>query len=347
MTRPNIRLLGAVALIGLPLTSGAAAADVHIMGFAGIFADNYQQAVIEPFMEQTGIQVHYHPIQLSAQNLGMLRAERNNPSIDISLMDAMVARTGNAEGIFAEIDPARLPVLSELYEEAHINDNFGPAVTFDNTVMLYNTDLVDEPPSALADLWREEFSGRIAMFSAPEISALMNMIVLTRSLGGDETVSVEPAIERLAELSPHVQTWQPNPDTYTLVINGTAHVGAAWNARAQFFSDDSDGKLGIVIPEEGTMLQINTINLVANAPNEDEAMEFMNYALSAEAQTAFTNQMFYAPVNTNATPSEEALARTVSSPETRAKIQPLDWSFFNENRENWLQDWRRHILSAR
>ncbi len=46
-------------------------------------------------------------------------------------------------------------------------------------------------------------------------------------------------------------------------------------------------------------------------------MAFANYALSREAQKAFTERMFYAPTNIKAEIAPAALARTASSPENR------------------------------
>ena len=348
MRKLTRRSFGTMALAGLAAPAlGQGRAEVNILGYQGVFADNYTKAVVEPFIKATGIQVNYRPIQLSAQNLGMLRAQKGNPTIDLSIMDAMVARTGNTEGVFAEVTPADVPNVANLHDEAHVNGSFGRAVTFDHVVMLYNTEHVTPPPTGLADLWKPENRGKITMYGAPEIAALMNMLLINRQLGADETKTVQPAIDRLRELAPAVQTWQPAPDVYTLVMNGTAWLGTGWNARAQYYRTVSQGKLDVIIPAEGSMFQINTMNLVNGAPSKAAALQFMNYALSPEAQAAFTNLMYYAPTNKLAQPSAEALQRTAASPENRAKMKPLDWDFFVRNRDAWLQQWRRHVLSVR
>ena len=348
MRKLTRRLLGTTAFAAMATgTAAQARAEVNIVGYNGIFADNYVKAVVEPFIQATGIKVNYQPIQLSAQNLGMLRAQKGNPTVDLSIMDAMVARTGNEEGIFAEVARAEVPNMANLYDEAYVNGKFGPAVTFDHAVLIYNTKQVRPAPTALADLWKPENRGKIVMYGAPEIAALMNMLLINRQLGADETHTVQPAIDRLRELAPGVQTWQPTPDPYTLVVNGTAWMGTGWNARAQYYRTVSEGKLDVVIPTEGSMFQINTINLVAGGPSRAEALRFMDYALGPDAQAAFTNAMYYAPTNKQAQPSVDALQRTAASPENRAKMKPLDWNFFVKNRDGWLQQWRRSILSVR
>ncbi|QTG17231.1 extracellular solute-binding protein (plasmid) [Agrobacterium tumefaciens] len=343
MASALLKYLAGIA--GILTVTSSAFADVQIIGYQGVFADNYRKAVVEPFENKTGIKVVFNEINLSAQNLGRIRAEKNNPTLDLSIMDAMVARVGNTEGLFDNVDLAKVPNGQNLFDEAYVNKGSGPGITFDNPVLLYKSTMAN-PPKAIADLARPDLKGQVAMWPAPEISALMNTILLTRAAGGDEKKSVSPGIQKFAEIAANVQTWAPAPDAYQLVVNGTVQAATGWNARAQFFAKDPNNKVSVVIPTEGSMFQINTINLVKGAPNRDEALKFMDYALSPEAQSAFADLMFYSPTNKTATPSADALARTVSSPEDRAKLKPLDWAFFVANRDSWLQEWRRRIISA-
>ena len=51
------------------------------------------------------------------------------------------------------------------------------------------------------------------------------------------------------------------------------------------------------LPQEGSGFQINTINLVKNAPQSAAAKTSSTMRSKPEAQTAFTEEMFYAPTN--------------------------------------------------
>src|SRR5690606_28782356 len=123
-------------------------------------------------------------------------------------------------------------------------------------------------------------------------------IITNQMAGGTNYVeTVEPGIQRLMELAPNVQTWDPQPDVYQPISSGSAQIGIGWNARAQVYSDLSGGTLAASLPDEGSGFQINVIGLVEGAPNRDAAARFIDYALSPEAQAAFTERMFYAPTN--------------------------------------------------
>jgi len=343
-------LLGTAGLaagsLAAPAIAQAPSGEITLVAYSGIFQDNYVAAVVNPFMQRfPAIKVNYFPAANSAAMLGTLRAQRAAPQTDVTILDVSVQKAANDEGLFARLDPALVPNIAQLNPLGRpTHEGMGPAVTFDHLVMLYNRELVSPAPRTWTDLWDARFKGQIAITAAPDIQGLALTILLTKIAGGDYRQSIDGAIRRLRELAPGVQTWNPNPDQYTLVINGTVRAGIGWNARSQIYSDQSQGKLGVLLPEDGTVFQINTINVTTGSRNMAAAQAFLNYAIGAEAQKAFTERMFYAPVNSTAQVSAAALARTATAPENMARVVPVDWSFVAANRDRWNERWRREVI---
>jgi putative spermidine/putrescine transport system substrate-binding protein len=104
--------------------------------------------------------------------------------------------------------------------------------------------------------------------------------------------------------------------------------------------------MGVVIPREGTVPQMDTINLVAGSKNRDAALLFIDYALGAEAQAALVKILHFAPVNPHATVSPEDAAMTAATPEQRAAMIDVDWGVISEQRDRWLERWRREIIAG-
>jgi putative spermidine/putrescine transport system substrate-binding protein len=98
----------------------------------------------------------------------------------------------------------------------------------------------------------------------------------------------------------------------------------------------------VTVPKEGTVFQINSINLVKGAPNKDAALQFINYALGPQAQKDFAELMFYAPTNVNASVSPEALLRTVVGQMDR--VIPIDWVEYAKVRDKLDEAWRRQVI---
>ena len=325
--------------------SPAIAAEVNFIGYVARFEDNYKKAVIEPFEKETGIKVNYTAAGTSAQQIAIIRAQKDNPTVDLTIMDVSVARSGNQEDLYAEIDPTIVTNMADLHPLALANAPYGPGLTFDYVGMIYNTDRVTTPPKSIADLWGLDYKNEIA-WAAGTMDMLMPLIAFNKSLGGDYNSNIDLAIAKLAELAPSVQSFAPTPDVYTAVMNGTAKVGFGWNSFAQYYADLSGGKLGIVAPTEGTVFQINTLNLVKGGPNPKEAQMFMNYALRPDVQARFSALMPYAPTNTKAQLPPEVLERTAARPDILDNTIPVDWTVLASKREDWFGQIRREAMGA-
>jgi putative spermidine/putrescine transport system substrate-binding protein len=344
------RLAGAAALIVSVALAAAAepSGEVVLMGYPGAFQDNYVKAVAEPFMAaHPAIKVIYSPSGNSAQMLGLLRAQKAAPQFDVDIMDFSVSRVANKEGLFAKFDAKAAPNLADIYDEAGMGEGFGPGITFDNLVLIYNPAVMNPPPTGIKDLMDPANKGKLVFSPAPNVIGIALQLVVNHALGVDYRGSSDPAIEALKKIAPQVQTWQPNPDPYTMVINGTAGMAIGWNARAQLYSDKSEGKLKSIVMAEGGILDMDTINLVAGAKNPEAALAFINYALSPEPQAKLAQIMYYGPTNKKATLPPELMARTSSAPTTLAKMLPVDWDAVASVQDQWSDRWRREVVPIR
>ena len=161
--RPLLQI-GAAALAAPSIARAQAPrGSITLMGYSGIFQDNYTRAVVEPFQRAfPDVKVNYAPGGTSAQMLGKLRAQKADPQVDVAIMDVTTSTIGNAEGLFAKFTPGEAPSLNELYPEARaVGGEFGPAVTYDHLVIVYDTQNVKPPPAKLADLWRADLKGQL------------------------------------------------------------------------------------------------------------------------------------------------------------------------------------------
>jgi len=240
-----------------------------------------------------------------------------------------------------------VPAIADLSPRAFTPGVTAPAVTFDNLVLLYSPQRVQPAPTSWKVFWEEKYKDQIAISGVPDIVGLGFLMMANKVFGGDDYRRLDKGFEAVGNMAPNVLSWDPKPDAYTMITQGTASLGVGWNARGQIYSDQSGGRMAAILPSEGALFQINILGLVKGAKNYDASRAFMNHALGAEAQAAFTEKMFYAPVNTKAKVSEAALARTASSPERQAMMLPVDWLEVAKFREGVTEQWRRRILTRR
>lgn len=345
-------VLAVSALIGTAACSSTAATPgggkhrtVTFAGFFGVFQDQYTKAVIDPFEKaHPDIKIKYVPIKNSAEVLGKLRAARSRPDLDVAIMDSSVAPTANQEGLFTQLDSQKVPNLADV-ASAGRNGNWGPALTFDSLSILYDTKQVKTPPTSWNDLWNPAYKGKVAMPIA-DTRGVALIVALEKMAGANYQQNIDPAVNRLKQLAPSVQTWNPQPDVYTAIASGADAIGVGWNARGRLFHQSSKGALATVQPKEGNVLQINTINLVKNSPNADAAQQFIDYAISPAAQQAFATASYYAPTNTKATLPPSVLDLTAQSKQQQASRIPIDWSWITPHYSAWVDRIKREVISG-
>jgi len=352
MKRISTHVLSAT-LFAATMLSGAYAnaADITVMGYRGPFEDNYKKAVIEPFMKaHPDIKVNYYGVQNAATSLGNMRAQRDASQVNAVIYDLSVAKIAKEEGLVADLDTSK---LSNYADVSDIGKDLGGAaipLTYDTLTLIYNSKAFPTAPTSWETLWDKAQAGKVVLPAqgGGDIQAILLTIIANRMAGEqDYKNTIDPGVDKLVELAPRVQTWEPKPDAYTLVANGTATVSIGWNARSQFYFDQTEGRMGSVGPTEGTASQINVVSAIEKASEPEATQTFINYAISPEAQAAFAKAMFYAPVNTK-TQVDEATAKRIPmmDPAQREKLIPVDWMTIGDMRDDILQPWRRKIIPA-
>ncbi|ASQ99876.1 hypothetical protein CGL27_01675 [Streptomyces sp. 11-1-2] len=101
-----------------------------------------------------------------------------------------------------------------------------------------------------------------------------------------------------------------------------------------------------VLPKEGTVTQINTINLAANSPHTAAAQKFIDYAIGAKAQKAFDEAAFYAPVNRDVRLSPAVKNRTAASDVQRKNQIPIDWDWLTTRYTAWVDRIKQEVISG-
>ena len=110
-----------------------------------------------------------------------------------------------------------------------------------------------------------------------DIQAILLTIIANRMAGErDYKKTIQPGVDKLVKLAPAVQTWEPKPDAYTLVANGTSTLSIGYNARSQYYYDQTEGRLRSISPKEGSASQINVIGAIANAAEPAATLAFIN-----------------------------------------------------------------------
>lgn len=354
-TGPWLSALAVAATMAACGGAPSATTEITLLGYqTGGFREQYTKAVIEPFERaHPGARVNFYGVRNSATELAVLRGHKGQdspPPADVTIIDLSVATIARDEGLLEEVRLDRVPNAKLLQGIGAELGAFGLPVTYDTLALVYDTRAVVPAPTSWNALWDPAHTGRVVIPAegGGDIQAIALTIVANRLAGNDDYVhDVTPGVERLTALAPLVQTWEPKPDAYTLVASGSADVAIGWNARSQFHVNESGGRLGSVLPADGTVSQVNVIGAVKGTRQRDLVETFIDYALGAEAQARFSAAMYYAPTNT-AVQLDDATRQRIPllDAANRARLIPVDWLQVGAMRERILEPWRRTIIPA-
>jgi putative spermidine/putrescine transport system substrate-binding protein len=171
----STRLLPAIIFAALLSTTARAqssdvSGEITLTAYSGIFQDKYEESVIKPFMAKyPNVKVSYFASNTSSAMLGNLRSQAGDPQTDVVIFDVSTSLIGDKEDLLAPLSTADVPNLADLVPQAIVKEGYGPAVTFDNLVVIYNTQVFPTAPTSLSVLWDKAYAGKTAVTSMPSI----------------------------------------------------------------------------------------------------------------------------------------------------------------------------------
>ena len=335
-----IGVVSATALIGCGKADGKSSNKKLVISTWGLNEDVLKETVFDPFEEEYGVEV----VLEIGNNSERLTKMKNNPNsgIDVTYLAESFADQGIEAGIFEELDYSKIPNAENLNDKAKstVERGFGPAYT------LNSIGIVVDPSAGIEinsweDLWNPELVNKIAIPDITTTNGPAIMEIAAEKAGVPvENDKGEAAFKELEALKPNVvKTYSKSSDLANMFSSGEIVAAVA----ADFaYGNIAKAKPEVtyIVPESGTYLNFNTININKSSNNKDLAYEFINYALSEEVQERTAKALSESPVNTQVELSdEEASNLTYGSVVDNAKT--IDFKFVNTVMDEWVNTWNR------
>jgi putative spermidine/putrescine transport system substrate-binding protein len=309
--RAGIGLAGAA---GFPAIVRAQSKTIVTTGYGGAYEDRYRKLVLEPFSRKTGAEfvIKYGSAD---EWLNNAMINRDDPEIDLPFLSFPLAmRAIRTSGVFMELTPERVPNVKQVYPIFY--DSYeGKAVGFNyvDYGILYRKDAVPKKIESWGDLWMPELRGQV-LCPGPSAGSMYELVMIAARLnGGDNDYRV--GIEALKRLKPNVLRWfNTSNEVDGLLQRREASVAAGFGGFRSYALIDAGLDAEFVTPREGAPMGVLSYHVPINARNRDLLLEFVNFALEVEPQTAFGNAM----------PSGMTNASVKLDPRVAARVAPVD-----------------------
>lgn len=294
------------------------------------FADEFMQALAQPFTEETGIQV-LNVVISTGEAQSRLRAERERPQADFWLsVRPAILEESFSEGLIVEYEPATAAGIRPefQYEQAHITAvGTYPLVLFYNTQALERTGL-EAPTGDWDQLLDESFADQLVMphpaTSGTAYAAIATMLQIHIQQGESEDAGWDYIADFNRSIAQYTRSGRA---PQTLVAQGEFPIGlgfydAVWQLQQEGFPVE------VVVPNP-VFAEPYGAAVVANAPNLDHAQAFFDYLLTSEAQAVLTQFGNY-PVVDGVDPPEGGIDVPTE------QVIEVDFEWSAENRDHIL-----------
>ena len=244
----------------------------------------YSAPILEAFEAKTGIEVVPVYDTESSKTTGLVNrliAEKNRPRADVFWNNEVIQTIVLKEkGVLAPYVSPSSATIPEAFKDA---EGYWAGLAARGRVIIYNTDLVTEPPLSIHDLLDPKWRGKAAI-AKPLFGTTATHGASLFALWGpekakaffqglkDNDVTVLPGNATVRDLVARGEyAWglTDTDDANGAVVDG---FPVKW-----IFPDQAEG-------EEGTLIIPNTVALIKDAPHPDAAQQLIDYLLSPEVE---------------------------------------------------------------
>jgi len=203
--------------------------------------------------------------------------------IDVAFVSGQYAQALNDAGLLAQIDPAKIPNLANLYPEA-TQLAFDPGNTFSvpyawgTTGICYRSDVIDEPTS-----WNDilqpsdENEGKVTQMTTERWLALPALKALGYSINTTDDAEIAKAKELLIASKDDLLAYD-DTTFYSRLVSGEANAVVAWDGWCNYGTAENPA-IKFTVPKEGSDLWADTMVILNTSQNVDGAHAFINFIL--------------------------------------------------------------------
>jgi putative spermidine/putrescine transport system substrate-binding protein len=334
--------LFAALLFALGAQSARAQTELVVTNYGGSFEDGWRKAVVEPF-EKAHPDIKIKLVQkLVFESMALMRAQKDDVKIDVFMMDEVGAAQATAEGLVQPVSVKTVPHLAELYPEFRVAGDAFCKFMFDASVIAYNTQQVKPAPQSYKDFWDARYKGRIAINNLDSATGLSFFLMLLKTEGATME-HADPAFAAMKKLKPNIVTFPEQHAQIAQLFTQGDIVMAPWTSDRALLLASKGVPVAWVLPKEGGIIQEGGLVIAKGTRKLQAALQYVNFALSVEAQAANAKYTFLSPTNSKVVLDPQTASKIPNGIKAIKSLTRPDWKKANELRPQWIDRWNREV----
>jgi putative spermidine/putrescine transport system substrate-binding protein len=276
------------------------------------------------------------------------QVDPNKPLINFGFFNVDAQTKGERDGIWANLDPKKIPNMANVYPSYHRKDNTGIGWGLSGIGILYNKTLVKEPPNSWNDIFAPRFKGKVMLF---DYAWGFNGLLGVAHANGGDAKHIDATFEKFSKAAKEGQflaMFTTNEQVKDALARGEALIAPYFTSFAITWNEESPGGNGpfaYTVPREGMVAFTYYFNIIkgSNADQVDAASNVLDIYLSKPVISRYCNLTATVPAIKGVSLDPKYQKEAVFQPAAiQRAIQP-DWATVNEENNAWKQRWDREV----
>lgn len=337
----------ACSMLAVALPQAALAQQLVVNSYGGPYEEIIRERIITPFEKKYGIEVVYDAVGSSSQDYAKIKATNGRPGFDVVVMTASQSLEGCRNGLLEKFTVESVPNLAHLAQGVSANAGACGAVhEIQYLSLLYRKDQLQKLPDSWAALLDERLKGKILLPTFQNIMAAYLIEIMSVANGGDLLGNVEPGFAAMAKLAKHAHGFEQSSSVMeNYITNGTVWAMPFWSGRAQLLADRGV-PVDFVLPKEGSIPLIATLNIPVGAENKDAALKFVNFFLEKSSQEAWVTGYKVGSARSDIVVPDDIRAKQIASEADLKALLLPDLSAMAAKLPSWGERWEREVVAA-
>jgi spermidine/putrescine transport system substrate-binding protein len=259
---------------------------------------------LEDVSAMTGLEIQY---DLYANNEELLsKVREGNPGYDLFIPSDYMVETMIALGILQELDHSKIPNIEHLEKDDNFrNPAFNPGLKFGvpyfygSVGIGYRKSAVPEAPTSWGALFENDaYKGRVALLADQRYVLGAALKYLGYPANSVNEAEIAAARDLLIRAKPNLKAFAPDSGQ-DMLLSGEIDLVMEWNGDIlSVIAEDPD--LAYAIPDEGTLLWMDSLCIPKDAPHPNNAHAVINAVHDPKINADIANYIKYATSNASA-----------------------------------------------
>lgn len=244
----------------------------------------FPQEVLDDFEKEKGIRIINSNFDSNETMLEKVQ-QSDGKDYDVVIGDDYIIEQVVKNGLAKELDKSKLSNygnINPLYQSQFYDPDNKYTIPHGAGIPLivYDPEQVDFEITGYEDLWNSKLEDKIATIASYRAVEGMVLLTMGKSMNEEDPTVIKEAGEKLVSLAPNIRMIQ-DTNTQNALLNGEASVAILYTSQV-IAALQENPDLKVVYPKEGLGFGIMNFFIPKNAPDTEEAYEFLNYILEPE-----------------------------------------------------------------